>query len=110
MAITSTNGWLAVRVPSVTTTFAEYVPDGVVLVATKERVPVNPPAAGTNCQVTPLGKLLAVTDSELAELAPLTVAQTAAGVRSCGATAVLVERDTVRGLGGIPAPPPTPVA
>src|SRR5438046_2712691 len=82
ISITSTNGWLAVRVPSVTTTFAEYVPDGVVLVATKERVPVNPPAAGTNCQVTPLGKLLAVTDSELAELAPLSVAPTAAGVPS----------------------------
>src|SRR6266702_211166 len=82
IATTSTNGWLAVRAPSVTTTFAEYVPDGVVLVAIEERVPPDPPAAGTNCEVTPIGKLLAVTDTELAELAPLTVTPTAPGVPS----------------------------
>ena len=81
-AITSTNGWLAVRVPSVTSTFAEYVPDGVALVAIKERVPLNPTAAGTNCEVIPLGKLLAVTDIELAELAPLTVTPIVPGVPS----------------------------
>ena len=82
IAITSANGWLAVRVPSVTTTFVEYVPDGVVDVAVRERFPLNPPAAGTNCVMTPLGKLLAVTDSELAELVPLTVTPTLPGVPS----------------------------
>src|SRR5215469_6129585 len=78
-AITSVNGWLAVRVPSVATTFAEYVPDGVVDVAVRERVPLIPPAAATNCVVTPLGRLVAVTDSELAELVPLTVTPTVPG-------------------------------
>src|ERR1700739_4584189 len=78
IAITSVNGWLAVRVPSVTTTSAEYVPDGVVVAAVKERVPPNPPAAGVNCEVTPLGKLLAATDA--ADLAPLTVTPTVAGI------------------------------
>jgi hypothetical protein len=82
IAITSVNGWLAVRVPSVATTFAEYVPDAVVDVAVKERVPLDPPVAGTNCEVIPVGKLLAVTDTELAELAPLTVTPTVAGVPS----------------------------
>jgi len=82
IAITSVNGWLAVRVPSVATTFAEYVPDGVVVAAVKERVPPDPPDAGVNCGVTPLGKLFAVTDTELAELAPLTVTPTVPGVPS----------------------------
>jgi hypothetical protein len=82
IAITSVNGWLAVRVPSVATTFAEYVPDGVVDAVVKERVPPDPPVAGTNCEVTPLGKLLAVTDNEPAELAPLTVTPTVPGVPS----------------------------
>src|ERR1700756_925468 len=72
IAITSTNGWLAVRVPSVTTTFAEYVPAGAELVAIKERDPLDEPAADTNCEVTPVGKLLAVTDIELPVLAPPT--------------------------------------
>src|SRR5215472_16220260 len=76
IAITSVSGWLAVRVPSVATTFAEYVPDGVVDAAVKERVPPDPPVAETNCDVTPLGKLFAVTDTELAELVPLTLTST----------------------------------
>ena len=82
IAITGTNGWLAVRVPSVTTTFAEYVPDGVVDAAVKERVPPDPPAMGINCEVTPLGKLLAVTDIGLAGFIPLTVIPTVPGVPS----------------------------
>src|ERR1700751_5664510 len=82
IAITSVNGWLAVRVPSVTTTSAEYVPDGVVVAAVKEKGPPNPPAAGVNCEVTPFGKLLAATDAEPAELVPVTVTTTVAGVPS----------------------------
>jgi len=82
IAITRVNGWLAVRVASVATTFAEYVPDGVVDAAVKERVPPDPPAAGVNCELTPLGKLLAVTDNEPDELAPLTVTPTVPGVPS----------------------------
>ena len=82
MAITSANGWLAVRVPSVTTTFAEYVPAGAELEAIKDRVPLDEPTADANCEVTPLGKLLAVTDIELPVLAPLTVTPTVPGVPS----------------------------
>ena len=82
IAITSARGWLAVRVPSVTATFEEYAPDGVVDVTVNERVRPDPPVAGTNCEVTPLGKLLAVTDTELAEFVPLTVTPTIPGVPS----------------------------
>ena len=82
IAITSAKDWLAVRVPSVATTFAEYVPDGVADVAVRERVPLDPPDAGVNCEVTPLGKLLAVTDDEPGELAPLTVTPKVPGVPS----------------------------
>jgi len=82
IAITKTNDWLAVRVPLVTTTLAEYVPAGAVLPATKESVPWSPPAAGVNCEVTPLGKLLAATETELPVFAPLTVTSTVPGVPS----------------------------
>jgi hypothetical protein len=82
IAITKTNDWLAVRVPFVTTTLAEYVPAGALLPATKESVPLNPPAAEANCEVTPLGKLLVATETELAVFAPLTLTSTVPGVPS----------------------------
>ena len=65
--------------------------------------------------MTPLGKLLVATETELAVFAPLTVTSTVPGVPSCGATTVLVESDTVSGPGGVPGPlmldpaPPQPV-
>jgi len=52
-------------------------------VAIKESVPLGPPlAAATNCEVTPFGRLPAVTDTELAMLALLTVTPIFAGVPS----------------------------
>jgi hypothetical protein len=80
IAITNINDWLAVRVPFVTPTLAEYVPAGVALPATKESVPVNPSAAAANCEVTPLGKLPAATETALPVFAPLTVTATVPGV------------------------------
>jgi hypothetical protein len=82
IAITKTKDWLAVRVPFVTATLAEYVPAGVVLPATKESVPLSPPTAGANCEVRPLGKLLAATETVLAVFAPPTVTTTVPGVPS----------------------------
>ena len=94
-------------------TLAEYVPAGEVLPAVKESVPLSPPAAGANCEVTPLGKLLAATVTELPVVMPPRLTPTVPGLPSCAATTVLVDRDSVSVPGGIgfdpPAPPHAPI-
>jgi hypothetical protein len=58
------------------------MPAGAVVLAIKESVPLDPLAAAANCEVTPAGKLLAATETEVAVSAPLTVTATVPGVPS----------------------------
>src|SRR5436853_807930 len=82
MAITNVNDWLAVCLPLVATALAEYVPAGVVLLAVTTNVPLCPPVPAMNCELTPLGKLLAVTLTELPGFAPPMVTPSCVGVPS----------------------------
>src|SRR2546421_301566 len=50
-----------------------------------------------NCEVTPLGKLLAVTVNELPGFTPPMVTTSCVGVPSCAATTVLEDSDIVAG-------------
>src|SRR6516162_185158 len=97
----------------VAVTLAEYVPAGEAVPAVKESVPLNPPVAGANCAVTPLGKLLAPTVTELPVGIPPRLTPTVPGVPSCAATTVPVDRDSVSVPGGpgfeAPVPPHAPI-